>query len=446
TYTPTRTPTHTPTPTPTRTLPSIVVLKLDLETWTPRAGWRMHLYAGPDCRGPILATQTTDAEGLVDFVNLTPGVYSVAEELQPGYEPFTPICQTVELRADETVRTAAYPPAGDDTFPSGAGLLVQIGDQPTPVLLTLNGPTTVRRGDSGDQDGDGRADIPTEILSMNLTGSSPWGPVRLRESPTRTSRGLIEEQTPGAGFPADSFFDVFTELETPLGLLQHTESVRMEAVIGAIPPILAVYRSPDPLQVPLRNVQGQVVGFIRRAVHVPLPPKQIILIFINSPRPTPTPTVTPTPTPRVPVLTGISSVFTVSPNNTVDITIHALRDEYRNLIYDVDILFAGQNPPWQGVAGVGCPPGWTAEPLTVGGVVVGVRCVTEQVPLQVCQPTHFVFQLVPPEPPWPGQFITILLTDREHKVIGQITSQRVNPLTTPQRLARLLDPTDACTP
>jgi hypothetical protein len=81
-----------------------------------------------------------------------------------------------------------------------------------------------------------------------------------------------------------------------------------------------------------------------------------------------------------------------------------------------------------------------------GGVVVGVRCVTEQMPLQVCQPTHFIFQLMPPEPQWPGQFITILLTDREHKVIGQISSQRVGLLTTSRRLAQLLDPINACPP
>lgn len=50
----------------------------------------------------------------------------------------------------------------------------------------------------------------TEMLSMDLTGGSPFGPALIRESPTRPSTGI--SSLTGGGFAIDSFFDIFTEL------------------------------------------------------------------------------------------------------------------------------------------------------------------------------------------------------------------------------------------
>src|SRR4029077_14852019 len=55
------------------------------------------------------------------------------------------------------------------------------------------------------------------------------------------------------------------------------------------------YSSAQPVQ--LFNGSGQPVGFLRREIHVPLPPKEIIVVVINLPV-TPTPTPTPTPPPH----------------------------------------------------------------------------------------------------------------------------------------------------
>ena len=53
----------------------------------------------------------------------------------------------------------------------------------------------------------------TEMLSMNLTGNSPFGPFMIRESPTLQSTGQTSITDIGGGmFQIDSFFDVFTEL------------------------------------------------------------------------------------------------------------------------------------------------------------------------------------------------------------------------------------------
>jgi hypothetical protein len=53
----------------------------------------------------------------------------------------------------------------------------------------------------------------TELLGMNLSGLSPYGPVMLRESPTRASLGKTQIEDVGGGqYRISSFFDVFTEL------------------------------------------------------------------------------------------------------------------------------------------------------------------------------------------------------------------------------------------
>jgi hypothetical protein len=53
----------------------------------------------------------------------------------------------------------------------------------------------------------------TELLSLNLNGSSPFGPFMIRESPTLASTGQTTITNIGGGlYRIDSFFDVFTEL------------------------------------------------------------------------------------------------------------------------------------------------------------------------------------------------------------------------------------------
>ncbi len=96
----------------------------------------------------------------------------------------------------------------------------------------------------------------------------------------------------------------------------------------------------------------------------------------------------------------------------------------------MEIYFNKQEKPWQAVEPIQGPPGWNGEVLvetlpTGGTRVVGIRFVTEQSPLRTCQQVQFVIQVVPPDVL--GNFIIIYLTDKEHKVIGQVAAQRVVP-------------------
>jgi hypothetical protein len=59
----------------------------------------------------------------------------------------------------------------------------------------------------------------TELLGMNLSGSSAYGPFLLRESPTIASTGQTTITGLGGGlYQIDSFFDVFTELSVDGGV------------------------------------------------------------------------------------------------------------------------------------------------------------------------------------------------------------------------------------
>ena len=102
--------------------------------------------------------------------------------------------------------------------------------------------------------------------------------------------------------------------------------------------------------------------------------------------------------------------------------------EYDGLVYDMEIFFEQQTPPWQGIEPINAPPGWQAQPISVseptGGTrVIGVKYVTAENPLRTCQPVVFGLGVTPPSAL--GDFIKIILTDKDHKVIGQIAAQRV---------------------
>jgi hypothetical protein len=106
-------------------------------------------------------------------------------------------------------------PAGPDEIETFNSTLFARLVTPGPADLVLTGPVQVRvQGLAADPDGLGTFD--TELLSMTLTGNSPFGPIQIRESPTMPSLGrtTIEEIGPGQ-FRIDSFFDVFVELELP---------------------------------------------------------------------------------------------------------------------------------------------------------------------------------------------------------------------------------------
>jgi len=309
------------TPTPTRTatpqkLYSIIVIKQHADTFQPLPGWEFNLFIGSGCNGNPFDSLETDADGMGDFLNLPAGLYSVEEKLQPGWNPDGPICQAVELPGDlagvpagtacPIQPDADFPQPGCDAFPSGARVTVRVNATGAVTSANLNGPTLIRRNNKpADKDGDGLDEVNTEIIQLDLTG----GGLTVRESPSRMSIGLIEEQqniTPGTmDFPANSFFDVFFEVDVG-GLTLHNEApFRIACKIDEVPPQLCFYVPPVREPIPLLNSQGMKIATLLHGKHIPLPPNEALLIFTNRPKATPTRTPTSAGTPtRTPTSAG----------------------------------------------------------------------------------------------------------------------------------------------
>jgi hypothetical protein len=132
-----------------------------------------------------------------------------------------------------------------------------------------------------------------------------------------------------------------------------------------------------------------------------------------TPMPTGTPTATPTPPP---VLTGISSTFVVLSGGVVEIRVHVVTPALDQLIYDLEIYFGEQTPPWGGGQPVQAPPGWSAQ-----SIPNGIRFVTSNSPLRTCQPVTLQIQANPP----PGNTIIVHATDQNHHDMGVFISQRL---------------------
>ena len=180
-----------------------------------------------------------------------------------------------------------FPAAGCDRELSNAKHNVTIDG--TAFNCILEGPTVIERGGVGDTKPvpgapNGLDDIQTEIIFMKLTGLCQPGniEVTMRESPTLDSKGHIEEQNdpiaaPGSyrilSFPANSFFDVFVEIETPLGTFHNQVPIRMFCKIPPgilpIPPVDCMYEAQN-LPIPVFDDNDPKIErgeFITSAVH-----------------------------------------------------------------------------------------------------------------------------------------------------------------------------------
>ncbi|HCJ10336.1 MAG TPA: hypothetical protein DHW14_04135, partial [Clostridiales bacterium] len=123
-------------------------------------------------------------------------------------------------------------------------------------------------------------------------------------------------------------------------------------------------------------------------------------------------------TPELPdLITGVSSVFKVSPDGRVKMKIH-LTSHGPEGVHDIEIYYGHQEWP-EGVTlePVGAPEGWTSETGTAG---IGWYSET---PMVKCQPYQFEFDAGEADL---GENIIFVLTDEEHKPIGYSVSQRVH--------------------
>lgn len=130
------------------------------------------------------------------------------------------------------VETDTFPNIGiamELMFPGSAAETVNLVGS-----LTYEVTFPVGEGSASDGDGNGREEVPVEIVALSLTGSSSHGPVGVGLNPGMSSTGFIEELVdnipgtldidPFAPGSADSFFDVFFEIDLGGGLVLHNLS------------------------------------------------------------------------------------------------------------------------------------------------------------------------------------------------------------------------------
>lgn len=151
-----------------------------------------------------------------------------------------------------------------------------------PDLFALRGPAEVHvvfdggfEGSADDDDQNGRDEVTTELVSMNLSN----GEISLTLNPDRPSPGQIEELInsnsgvldldPFAPGDAESFFDVFFKIDASGMVLHNEQPLRIQAVISEKPPIARyIHIIPNGNPVELFAENGSPTGiFIVRAEH-----------------------------------------------------------------------------------------------------------------------------------------------------------------------------------
>lgn len=162
------------------------------------------------------------------------------------------------------------------TDPSGAAEEV-IAYGPTTIKVFFEGPN---EGDALDGNANNLDDVETEIIQMELTGTSSFGPVKVTQSTNMSSFGLIEEQVdnntglldvdPFAPGNADSFFDVFFELDVVGTTLHNEVPLRFSGVMNEKPQAIDdVLVSNDSVE--LYDGDSPTGFFVGPVTHIPNP-------------------------------------------------------------------------------------------------------------------------------------------------------------------------------
>ncbi len=166
---------------------------------------------------------------------------------------------------------ADCPPAGADAFESDMNVILDVQGIGT-QSVDLSGPVTVIRGEPR-LDG-GVAVIDTEIVALELSGDFLGLSMVLRQNPEFSSAGEVRAQDPSSCFLADSFFDVFVEVEIqgfPARLV-NLEPVRLVAGnLAKLPPLFDTYTHPPPA-IPLvaKGTTGPILATVEgESSHAP---------------------------------------------------------------------------------------------------------------------------------------------------------------------------------
>ena len=176
-------------------------------------------------------------------------------------------------------------PSGTDYFSSSEGSGVISIPIFGPLPFVVCGPTTITRGTPVNGPLAGQCTIPTEIISMTLTGIlDPCGlntPIKIVENPGIMSTGQVVSNL-GGELPGTSFFDVYTLVDIPalaaFGVPHYVKVFAHAASLGGVdslahlPPGAA---SPGGPPCVMPGDDFYAAGFPDDHLHIPCPPHAI---------------------------------------------------------------------------------------------------------------------------------------------------------------------------
>jgi hypothetical protein len=155
------------------------------------------------------------------------------------------------------------PPPDEDCFESWVHLRVTIFTPFCEDELWLHGHFRVLRDAVRDSDGNGIPDvIDTLMAKAQFEGQSDClGSLTTRLNRNSPSAGGVSRLTPEEYFPADSFFDVFVEVDSGIGSLFTQDPSHMTTTINSLPPELGeIYFGPGTV-IPLYQGICTLSGF-----------------------------------------------------------------------------------------------------------------------------------------------------------------------------------------
>lgn len=173
------------------------------------------------------------------------------------------------------------PPTEINIFDNSVAIFEIITPDGSSEAVTLYGPSTIHSltdgGDTELVDPTGHDMIETEIVALNLAGTSAVGPMSVGLQAAFPSTGHIVEtvnNTPGrldlnpfhAG-AADSFFDVFFVIEFGGLTLTPQAPIQIEALVNVNPAADELFTSPSPIR-PLLDETGSPTGYAIRLVQL----------------------------------------------------------------------------------------------------------------------------------------------------------------------------------
>ena len=253
---------------------------------TNQFGWKTAITNDHYMDAAVFATQTNTASGWVDLHYPTNHLFA-GHAMDMAFALTTPLVVNASYCICGITIARSNSPPENVTLSGSSMWVVDVGPA----------------GEASDTDTNGLDDVSAEMVQLSFSGTSTLGPVTVRlrdpnQSPYQPSLGRIEEcgnyvsnrlDVPPFALSgrANSYFDVFLEIQIGTNVLHSAVPVHLIATIASLPPSTTdLYTSPPTNAIPLLDENDNPGDYSLQAlVYIPaaIPPPVITGISVISP-------------------------------------------------------------------------------------------------------------------------------------------------------------------